>query len=209
MGLRAAGRRRRKSASPISGARSHQRRSAGNAAPASSSACSHSCRSRAVPVADVAQCVGAVFLALRFQSSEPQSAQGRDRRFRRFRSGARLHQACALHQRHQRDDGALAHLFARQDHRRCGDGLGVSADSVPGRHHRRRALLGRRLSRQSGDLPVLSRHQDRGCAGGADQPGGTPRNSDHGPRHREPHQRDQLQFLAAERISRDRIRRLG
>ncbi len=47
-------------------------------------------------------------------------------------------------------DRPRAHFSARKDHRRCGDGFGLPAAAVPRGRDRRRALLGRRLSRQSG-----------------------------------------------------------
>ena len=51
--------------------------------------------------------------------------------------------------------GRVRIFSAREDYRRGGDGVGLSADAVPCRRDRRRALLGRRLSRQSGDLSVF------------------------------------------------------
>ena len=91
----------------------------------------------------------ALLLALRPQSAQHQSAEGRDRAVRRFRGGARFRQAAALHLRDQCADRAPQGFPAREDHRRCGDGVGLPAAAVQGGDDRRRALLGRRLSRQS------------------------------------------------------------
>ena len=76
-----------------------------------------------------------------------------------------------LHLGHQRAHRPPARLPAGEDHSRRRDGVGLPAVSVPRRRDRRRALLGRRLHGQSGDLPVLRRDRDRGRAGRADQPG--------------------------------------
>ena len=81
---------------------------------------------------------------------------------------------------------------------------------VPRGRDRRRALLGRRLHRQPGDLSVLPHHRDRGRAGGADQPAGAAwRRRRSSQRDHEPHQRDHLQLLADRRIPRHRVRRAG
>ena len=77
-----------------------------------------------------------------------------------------------LHRRHQCADRPPAYFPAREDFRRSGDGLGLPAGGVPRGRDRRRALLGRRLSRQSGALSVLPLDQDRGRADRADQSAG-------------------------------------
>ena len=87
------------------------------------------------------------------------------------------------------------------------DGVGLSAAVVPRGRDRRRAVLGRRLSRQSRDIPVLRHDHDRGCSGGTDQSAGAASNADFGERDHEPHQRDYVQLFAAGGISCDRVRR--
>ena len=84
----------------------------------------------------------ALLLALRPQSPQHQSAQGSDRALRRFRGGARPYRHAAVRLRHQCDHRPAARLPAREDHRRCGDGVGRAADAVPGRRDRRRARTG-------------------------------------------------------------------
>ena len=123
----------------------------------------------------------ALFFALRRQSAQHQSAEGSDRALRRFRGAARLCRSAALHLGDQCADRPRAHFSAREDHRRCGDGVGLPAASVPRRRDRRRALLGRRLSRQSGDLSVFPHHHHRGRAGGADQSAGAAGDADRRP----------------------------
>ena len=59
-----------------------------------------------------------------------------------------------VHLRHQRAHRQDASLHRRRGHGRCGAGLGLPADRVPGGRDRRRSLLGRRLHGQSGDLTV-------------------------------------------------------
>ena len=123
--------------------------------------------------------------------------QRRDRALRRLQGAASLRRPAAFHFRHQRADRPRAHLSARQDHRRRGDGVGLPAAPVPRGRDRRRALLGRRLSGQPGDLPVLRHDADRGRAGGADQSARAQGDADVGARDRQPHQRDHVQLLAA------------
>ena len=99
-------------------------------------------------------------------------------------------------------------IFSREkDHRRSIDGVRLPAVVVPCGRDRRRALLGRRLSRQSGDLSVFRHDHDRRCAGRADQSAGAAGDADFGQRDHEPHQRNYFQFVAAGRIPRHRIRR--
>ena len=65
------------------------------------------------------------------------------------------------------------HVFSRE--KITADAVMASAclpTAVSRGRDRRRALLGRRLSRQSGDLPVLPHDRHRGRAGGADQSAG-------------------------------------
>ena len=93
--------------------------------------------------------------------------------------------------------GRVRIFSAREDHRRCRDGVGLPAAAVPRGRDRRRALLGRRLSRQSGDLSVFRHDQDRGCAGGADQSAGAAGDADLGQRDHESHQRNHVQLIAA------------
>ena len=102
--------------------------------------------------------------------------------------------------------GRLRVFPARQDRRRRGDGLGGAALRVPRGRDRRRALLGRRLHRQSADLSVLPHHRHRGRAGGADQPGAAGLDAADIAGDRQPHQRDHVQRLADRRISRHRVR---
>jgi hypothetical protein len=56
------------------------------------------------------------------------------------------------------------------------------------RRDRRRALLGRRLPRQPGDLSVLRHHPERRCAGRADQSAGAAKDADVCRRDHEPPQ---------------------
>ena len=144
-------------------------------------------------------------IALRRQPAQHQSAEGADRALRRFRRATRR-SAPDLHRRHQRADRALTYFSAREDFRRIGDGLGLPARRVPGGRDRRRALLGRRLSRQSGDLPVLPRHRQRRRADRADQPAGAQEAADLDARDHVPRQRDHLQRAAVVGAARDRIR---
>ena len=63
----------------------------------------------------------------------------------------------AVHFRHQRPHRRAARVHARGNHAGGGDGLGLPAAAVPRGGDRRRALLGRRLQRQS-------RRSFRSCA---------------------------------------------
>ncbi len=147
----------------------------------------------------------AISVALRSQPAQHQSAQGPGRALRRFRRPARR-QAADLHRRHQCADRPAAYFSARKDFRRSRDGIGLPAGGVPRGRDRRRALLGRRLSRQSGALSVLPLDRHRGRGDRPDQSAGAQENAaldarDHGPR-----QRDHLQLVADGGIARHRIR---
>ena len=113
----------------------------------------------------------ALHVAVRSQPAQHQSAARPDRALRRFRRGARLPGHQPVHLGDQCAHRPPARLSAGEDHRRRRDGVGLPAVSVSRGRDRRRALLGRRLHGQSGDLPVLRRDADRGRAGGADQSG--------------------------------------
>ena len=69
----------------------------------------------------------------------------------RFRAPRRVSDQAVYH-RHQRLHRPWTDLSQRPDHARGAVGLSVPADHVPGRRDRRRALLGRRLCRQSRPL---------------------------------------------------------
>ena len=84
-----------------------------------------------------------------------------------------------VHLGDQRAHRPPAHLSAGQGHRRRDHGVGLPAVSVSRGRDRRRALLGRRLHGQSGDLPVLPRDRDRGRADRADQSGRARRDAAH------------------------------
>ena len=183
-GLRAAGLRRRANVLPTSGAR--------RASAATCRRCSARCRTAVLAGADRGFAdfnwfdgLVALSLALRSQPAQHQSAQGPDRTLRRFRGVARR---CApdLHRGHQCAHRPAAYISARQYHRRGGDGLGLPAVRVSRGRDRRRALLGRRLSRQSGDLSVLPRDAGRGRADRADQPAGAQEIADLDARDHEP-----------------------
>ena len=90
--------------------------------------------------------------------------------------------------------------------RRRHPGVRLPAAAVPGGRDRRRAVLGRRLSRQSIDLPAVQHDPDRGRAAHSDQSAGAPRNADLQPGHHEPPERDHVQFPAHGRAARHRIR---
>ena len=66
--------------------------------------------------------------------------------------------------------GQLRVFSRRRDHRRRGDGVSRPAPCLPRRRNRRRALLGRRLHRQSADFPAAERQAQPRRSGGADQP---------------------------------------
>ena len=148
----------------------------------------------------------ALHVAVRPQPAQHQSAARPDRALRRLRSGARLPGHQPVHLGHQRAHRPPARLPEGEDLRRCHHGVGLPAVSVSRGRDRRRALLGRRLHGQSGDLPVLRRDRGRGRADRADQSGRARRDADDADRDHEPHQRDHLQLLAAGRIPRDRFR---
>ena len=112
----------------------------------------------------------------------------------------------ALHRGDQRAHRPAARVPAREDRRRRGDGVGGAAVRVPRGRDRRRALLGRRLHRQSADLSVLPHHRHRGRAGGADQSGAAGVDAADVAGDRQPHQRDHVQRLADRRIPRHRVR---
>ena len=131
--------------------------------------------------AGLVRCGVALFLSLRRQSAQHQSVQGSDRPLRRFRGVARQFRPAALRIGDQCADRPGAHLSARQDHGRRGDGVGLPAAPLSRRRDRRRALLGRRLSRQPGDLSVLSHHHDGRRAGGPDQSAGAEGDADLAP----------------------------
>ena len=79
------------------------------------------------------------------------------------------------------------HIFPReQDLRRGGDGIGLPAGGVSRGRDRRRLLLGRRLSRQSGALSLLPHHQHRRRADRADQSAGAQESPDLDARDRRP-----------------------
>ena len=63
----------------------------------------------------------------------------------------------AVHLRHQRPHRRAARVLARRDHGGSRHGVGLPAAPVPGGGDRRRALLGRRLQRQSVGAAVPAR----------------------------------------------------
>ena len=79
-----------------------------------------------------------------------------------------------------------------------GAGLGLPAVPVPGGRDRRRGLLGRRLHGQSGDLPadLRLRHAATSSSSTSIRSSATELPT-HARRDPQPHQRDQLQLLAA------------
>ena len=83
--------------------------------------------------------------------------------------------------------------------------LGLPAGGVSRGGNRRRSLLGRRLSRQSGALPVLPRDANRGPADRADQSARAPQAADLDTRDHVARQRDHLQRAADGRIARHRV----
>ncbi len=91
------------------------------------------------------------------------------------------------------ETGQLRVFETERDRRRRGDGVGLPAADFPGGRDRRHALLGRRLWRQSGDLPVLLGQRHRGRAAGPDQSGDSRGHAEDGQRDPEPHRRDHLQ----------------
>jgi NTE family protein len=76
---------------------------------------------------------------------------------------------------------------------------------IPGGGNRGRALLGRRLRRQSAALPALLRDPHRRYRARADQPDRAPRNPAHRARDRQPPHRDHLQRHAFARAARGRV----
>ena len=130
-------------------------------------------------------------------------------RFVDFEAIRKCRDPAAVRHRHQCADRAAAHFLARQDHRRRDPRLGLPAAAVPRGRDRRRALLGRRLSRQPVDLPAVQQDADRGRAADPDQSAGAPHHADLQPGHREPAERDHVQFPADGRVARHRIRRRG
>ena len=75
----------------------------------------------------------------------------------------------AVHHRDQRAHRPRPHLPQQGDHRRRAARLGLPADHVPGDRDRRRALLGRRLRRQSDDDAAGARKRRARHDPGADQ----------------------------------------
>ena len=75
----------------------------------------------------------------------------------------------AVHLRDQCAHRRAARVLARRRSPPSRDGVGLPAAAVPGGRDRRRALLGRRLQRQSGGAAVPARDLDRGRADRADQ----------------------------------------
>jgi hypothetical protein len=69
----------------------------------------------------------ALFFALRFQSAQHQPTQGSGRAFRRFQSRAVVRRHSAFHFGDQCADRPGADLSAREDHGRCGHGVGLPA----------------------------------------------------------------------------------
>ena len=86
--------------------------------------------------------------------------------FERLRAGADR----AVHHRHQRAHRPGPRLPQRRPHCRRAAGLGLPADDVPGGRDRRRALLGRRLLRQSVDVAADPRVLGVRHHPGPDQP---------------------------------------
>ena len=113
--------------------------------------------------------LSALLVAVRSQPAQHQSAEGADRALRRFRGDPARQRSRAVHLGDRRAHRRAQGVHPRGDHARGGDGLGLPAAPVPRGRDRRRALLGRRLQRQSGDLSVPARDLDRGRAGRADQ----------------------------------------
>ena len=147
----------------------------------------------------------ALLLALRTQSAEHQSAARPDRPLRRFRRGARR-RARTVHLDHQRAHRPHAHLPARQDRRRRGDGVGGAAAAVSRGRDRRRAALGRRLHEQSADVSVPADDGSRRHRHRADQPGAAQDDAAHLRRDRQPAERNHLQLGADRRDAQHGVR---
>ena len=199
--------RRRESGSPSSGARRASTATCRRSSAPSSTGCSRSCRSKARRCRPGSTRCRAVFRPTTSIRSTSIRCKDLIERFVDFEAVRNCAELAAVHLGHQCAHRPPARVSAREDHRRRGDGVGLPAVPVPRGRDRRRALLGRRLSRQSGDLSVLPHDRDRGRAGGADQPAGAAHDADVGAGDHEPRQRDHLQLLAARRISRHRVRR--
>ena len=122
---------------------------------------------------------------------------------RRLRSPCRRADQAVRH-RHQRAYGQRPHLPQRRPHARRAAGLGVPAHDVPGGGDRRRAVLGRRLFRQSVDVAAGPGVLGLGHDPGADQPDRAAGHAAHGARDPEPAERDLLQRDAAEGAERGR-----
>ena len=148
---------------------------------------------------------GALFLALRAQSAEHQPAARADRPLRRFRRGARR-RARTVHLDHQRAHRPHAHLSARQDQRRRGDGVGCAAAAVSRGRDRRRAALGRRLHEQSADVSVPADDGSRRHRHRPDQSGAAQDDAAHLRRDRQPAERNHLQLGADRRDAQHGVR---
>ena len=107
----------------------------------------------------MARCAVALLVALRSQSAQHQSAEEPDRAICRFRSHPQRCGAGAVHLSHQRPFRRAAGVHTRGGDRRGGDGVGLRAAPVSRGRDRRRALLGRRLQRQSDGAAVSRRYR--------------------------------------------------
>ena len=111
----------------------------------------------------------------------------------------------AVRGRDQRSDRPGADLRARRPIDRRAACFGVSPAPVPGDRDRRRSVLGRRLSRQSGHLAAHLRLLVARCCARPDQSAGTGGRAPHRHRDRRPVERDQLQRFAHARDAGNRV----
>ena len=93
-------------------------------------------------------------LALSDQSAQPLAAARPPHAACRLRGPAQGRGHAVLRLRHRRQHRQDQGLRAQGTDRRYAPGFGGAAERLPGRRHRRRGLLGRRLYGQSRDLPA-------------------------------------------------------
>ena len=159
---------------------------------------------RAAPGPVVRRAV-AVLVAVRSQPAQHQPAQGGHRPLRRLRSHPPRAASRTVHFGDRRPHRRAARVHPRGGHPGSRDGVRLPAGAVSRGRDRRRALLGRRLQRQSGHPALSAHHRDRGRADRPAQSDAAPRGADPHARDHEPHQRNQLQRLAVVRASLGRV----
>ena len=118
--------------------------------------------------------------ALRVQSAQYRFAAPLSRLGRGFRGATARRRPEAVCRRHQRMDGTGRDFSSRGPHSRSCDGVGLSAAIVSGGRNWRRALLGRRLFRQSAALAAVLRDRLPRRDHRADQSGRAARYAPHG-----------------------------